>query len=703
MPFRPIQWARQTVEGRQIEADGSSLKDFYAVQLPDPGESKVPVMLYSTPGLRRWAQVAPQPLMVGGNEITPQKGIHALLEIDNAVYGHRLFGLSAQYQFFEIATTTVSRRVDVLINNTNNESLRNVRNAAYDAAEQDAALNITISDDRPTPNTYTFQIPASWYNGNLTWDSRSEPVEGIALPDDTFRFQDPGIELISARMDELGQLYLDFRKPDPNNMGEFIPADLNDLKRSTDSLTATWTITVGRNPALTATTVSIATDDDGDLLETLVFRAETTQRTLPAGTGADYDPFGTPPSALYETPASEIQNFTDEPDQAVPVDSPRKMVTDGRRILFVSGDRPYMWDIKANAFLRVRFPAVTDLTTLADAQDQTWVDCAWIDGYFILASRHGQFFHSRLDSSDFDQLDFASAESNPDEIVALSVLNRRIYILGSRTIELWFNSGGADFAFSRDRSLAINVGCASRESVVSNESHIIFLGSNGVVYMMQGGDLRGISAENVSYDIDRSIQSKARAFVYTEEGHRFYILTLTFADDTRKTWGFDFATGLWHERGTTDVLCATRWASDSVTQQTLVGREGYDHVFSQKLDWGYIEEDDGTRASFNREAVSPVIFANLQRVQNYSFQIDIPTRSGGLDDDSILVDWSDDGLQTFSQPRTVSIAASPSGIPRKRINRLGQFRYGRNFRVRTNVQRRVDILGAYVETDVASD
>ena len=702
MPFRPIQWARQTVEGRQIEADGSSLKDFYAVQLPDPGEAKVPVMLYGTPGLRRWARVPPRPLAIAGDQVTPPAGIHALLEIDNAVYGHRLFGLSARYQFFEIDAEGggSSRTVSVLLNNAANRSLRSARNAAAAAPEQGASLSVTITDDQSSPASFTFDFPEDWYNGNETWDSRTVPLEGIDLPDNTFRSQERGIELTTARMDELGQLYLNFTKPDPMVDGTTEFAELGDLKRSTDSLTATWTVTVD-GVATVATTATPASNDDGDLLETLVFRAETAERVLPPGLATAYDPYGTPPSPLYTVPNSNIVSFTAEPSQAVAVDAPRKMVTDGRRILFVSGDRPFMYDIKANAFLNVRFPVVTDLTTLSDAQDQRWVDCDWIDGYFILASRHGQFFHSNLDSSDFDQLDFASAESNPDEIVGLSVLNRRIYIFGSRTIEQWFNAGGRDFAFRRDASMALNIGCASRASIAQNESHIVFLGSNGIVYAVAGGQARPISSETVSYDIDRSLQSMARAFVYTEEGHRFYILTLRFPDNTLKTWGFDFSTGLWHERGATDILCSAKWSSDGVTQLNLVGRAGSDHVFSQKLDWGYAEDDAGTQNAIQREAVSPVIFSNLQRVQNHSFQLDVPFRSGGATTDTMRIDWSDDGLENFYDARTVSLAQNSAS--RKRINRLGQFRYGRNYRVRTSARRRVDILGAYIETDVAGD
>ena len=526
MPFRPIQWARQTVEGRQIEADGSRLLDFYAVQLPDPGEAKVPVMLYGTPGTRRWVRVDPKIFDRAGTTITPPKGIHALLEIDNAVYGHRLFGLSAQSQFFELRVGS-----------------------------------------------------------------------GLDIED-------------------------------------------------------------------------------------------------------DYDPFRADnPDTVYTVNPARVINFESEPDREIPVDQPRKMVTDGRRILFVARDRPYMYDIATDSFLNVTFPVPVDLATLEDANDQDWVDCAWIDGYFLLASRHGQFFHSRLDSSQFDQLDFASAESNPDDIVGLAILNRQIYILGTRTIEQWFNAGAADFAFRRRNDLSINVGCAAQATIQVNESHVIFLGSNGIVYALSGGTAAPISSETVAYDIDRSIQSEARAYTYTEEGHRFYVLTLKFPDDTRRAWAFDFATGLWHERGATDILCAATWRSGSVRRLTLVGRQDSDSVSAADLDFGVIESDTGVNQAIEREAISPLIFANLQRVINHSFQIDIPPRPGT---GTISFSYSDDGRRNWRPDVSKDFVTQPDDR-RIRFNRLGQFRYGRNFRIQTTAQRRVDILGAYIETDVAED
>ena len=342
-------------------------------------------------------------------------------------------------------------------------------------------------------------------------------------------------------------------------------------------------------------------------------------------------------------------------------------------------------------------PVPSDPTDFADIP-KDWVDCAWVDGYFLLASRNGQLFNSLLFKTEFDQLEFARAESNPDGLIGMEVLGRRIYLFGTKSIEQWFNVGGADFAFARDNGIAINIGCAAKATIAKNETHLIFLGSNGIVYVMQGGQIAPISSDTVAYDIARSIQSKARAYIYTEENHRFYVLTLYFNDDEQKTWSFDFNTNLWHERTQTDILCVEQLdIGPGVNQRrNLVGKINHDHIFDQRLDWGQEETDSGVNPIL-RECISPVLFANLQRVNNYTFIIDIPLRESTEDD---IIEF-----RTLDQNEKKSIIQSKklNQGSKFRFNRLGQFYYGRRFQIKTKAIRRVDILSAYVETDVFKD
>ena len=540
MPFRPVQWARQSIEGRQVEADGSRLLNFYAVQLAAPEESKVPVMIYSSPGQRRFLKTNGTNSAVALNT---SAGVHALLEINSVVYGHWLFGISHQNIFF----------------------------------------GIRVDED----NGGSYQI-------------------------------------------------------------------------------------------------------DGD-----------------------YNPFKTvSPDSVYAFPTANTWQYTPEGADIVPADKPIKLVTDGRRIMWVSPNEVYSFDLKrlsdgeSSPFETIQAPVPADLSTLEDLDDQDWVDCLWIDGYFLLAAKSGQFFHSNLDSTQFDQLDFAEAGSNPDNIVGIEHINRRVYIFGTESVEAWYNAGHADFAFARDNSQTLNVGCANRATIAKNQFAIVFLGNDLSVYSLIGGRPNRISTETVELAIARSDQDQARGFTYTEEGHRFYSLTLVNAEDgTKANWTYDFVTGVWHERDQTDILCHIRWNK----HQNIVGREGAEHIFDLRLDWGVIEADsaNATDNVIQRESIAPLLFANQQRVNMTSFQIEVPLRSGGQPTDSILVEWSDDGKRTWkggtAQDGTTSLAHKLDDGPRFRRNRLGQFRIGRHMRLTTSARRRVDVLGAYVETDIAPD
>jgi len=529
VPYRPIQWASRSIEGRQVEADGSRLLDFYATQITPPavGQTpKVPVMLYSSPGLRRWLRV---PSRTTPQSVTPEKGVHGLLEIVNPSYGRRLVGLTGQYFFFDVR----------------------------------------FGDG----------------NGMIPWP---------------------------------------------------------------------------------------------------------------------YDPFA---GGVTRIAQSDILQYTPEAAEAAPGGEPRKLATDGRRVIWGSRNEIFVYDLGKSGgagLISVAAPAVPDLSTLEDLGFQDWVDVAWVDNFFLLASRSGTFFHSQFDSVQFDQLDFAEAGTNPDEIVGMEILNRRIFLIGRETVEQWFNAGGADFAFARDNSFTVQIGCGAKASIAKNLYSIFFLGTDGIVYSLASGGVRRISTQSVEYDVARSSLSQARGYTYTEEGHHFYSLILTFPGGARKNWTFDYSMGLWHERGETGIICVERFG-----QRNLAGRQGMDHIFDQRLDWGSVDDDSSGNSEVYREAISPVLFQNMQRANMNSFQVDIPHRDGGAAQDTVLIEWSDDNKVTWkgglNLERGSRRALRLDTGTRFRVNRMGQLRTGRNIRLSTRARRRVDILGAYVETDLLPD
>ena len=409
-------------------------------------------------------------------------------------------------------------------------------------------------------------------------------------------------------------------------------------------------------------------------------------------------------TALYALPEANVHNFSNtDTEDIIPAHENKKLVSDGRRVMWVTPNRVYMWDFGKQGgagYVNVAAPTPSAVdSSITNLNTQDWVDCTWIDGYFILAAKSGEVWSSGINAATFDQLDFASAETQPDNIIGLEVLSRRLYVFGRDTIEYWYNSGNASgFAFDRDNSGAVNIGCASRSSIAKTPDRIMFLGSDGVVYAIRGHTEERISTEAAEYDIAQSDTSKARAFTYTEEGHRFYSLTLAMNDGTLRNWTFDLVSLVWHERTETGVLaCVERKKSTSI----LLGKQGTNHIFKQLLDYGTIEQDDGTEAAIDRIAISPVIHRNLERTRVAAIHIDIPHRDGGEDDDHVVIDWSDDGKQTwvggtdsYGNDQQNKLDNKGFRISRRR---LGQLRLGRNFRIRTSAKRRVDMLGAYIE------
>ena len=513
MPYRPVQWARQTVEGRQVAADGAKLVNFYAIRpaRPVPEEARVPVMLYGSPGYKRYLKVPPEDFERNNVNVSPQPGIHGLISVNTPQYGEHLFGLASEFQVFDLETGG------------------------------------------------------------------------------------------------------------------------------------------GANQ-------------------------------LPAG----YDPYGS--DSLVTVNSARIENYTVEDSEKAA--GPVKLVSDGRYVMWVRRRGVFVWDVSAGAFVTV--PAPVPGNESATLPDEEWVDNTWADGYHFLAARGGQFFHSNVRSLQFDGLDFASAETKPDGIVAIEAFLRKIYIFGSESIERWYHDGrnAPDFAYSRDNGYRHNIGCLNKAGVAATEEELFFIGSDRSVYSIAGdGEPRKVSTESVAYDLKLAQAGLAWGWTYTEEGHRFYSLTLPYADGSRKNWTFDAETRLWHQRTFTDILACARFRG-----RNLIGRSGSDLVQALDLNFG-----DADGAAIRRMAISPALHAQRRRVRLHRLDIEVPFRSGGVPEDAIRVSWSDDGQRTW---RGMDRDAVPLDRGVLRWNRLGQFHNGRHIRVETSARRRVDLLGSWARTTI---
>lgn len=174
-----------------------------------------------------------------------------------------------------------------------------------------------------------------------------------------------------------------------------------------------------------------------------------------------------------------------------------------------------------------------------------------VDGYLIFnRPNSNQFYISAFLDVDFDSLDFAAKTGFSDTVVAVAAAKRQIFVFGTQTTEVWYNTGDADFTFGRMPGAFIQHGCVSAASIAQTDGSLYWLSESRegecLVLRTEGYDRARVS----TFAIEKAFQSyvdvtDARGFIYQQEGHTFYILNFPRAN---KTWAYDIASDEWHER-----------------------------------------------------------------------------------------------------------------------------------------------------------
>src|SRR5574337_1094894 len=201
--------------------------------------------------------------------------------------------------------------------------------------------------------------------------------------------------------------------------------------------------------------------------------------------------------------------------------------------------------------------------TMTVSSDPAWLGSntvAEIDGWFIFQQPGTQkFYTSPVYWNGTDPLDgtyYALKDDAPDNLVAVIENGRQLWLIGEATTEPWYNAGGATFPFSRLEGAMMQIGCAAPQSVARMGQNLIWLGRSergeNSVIMTSGYQYEAISNPAMAYAVNQyPVISDAIGWVYSEEGHQFYVLVFPTAD---VTWVYDLTTRMWHERASFDPV-----------------------------------------------------------------------------------------------------------------------------------------------------
>jgi len=301
---------------------------------------------------------------------------------------------------------------------------------------------------------------------------------------------------------------------------------------------------------------------------------------------------------------------------------PVSMADNGTQLFIAANGPGYIYNASTGVFAQITDPDYPGAVTVG-----------YLDGYFVFNEPNSQkiWITSLLDGTSVDPLDFASAEGNPDNVTAILSNFREIWVFGTNSIEVWYDSGSSDFPLQRIQGAYNELGCAAAFSIAKMDNGVFWLGQDargrGMVYRANGYTGQRISTHAVEWHIQSYGNiSDAIAYSYQQDGHSFYVLTFPSAD---RTWVYDVATSAWHERAGWSGSAFTRHRGNcrmSFNNEIVVGDYQNGNIYAFDLD---VYADNGQTQRWLRSwRALPTGQNNLKRTAHHSLQLDCETGVG---------------------------------------------------------------------------
>ncbi len=423
------------------------------------------------------------------------------------------------------------------------------------------------------------------------------------------------------------------------------------------------------------------------------------------------DPGGKVPSALYPTPGTAPwmalsdtpvrgQIFTDARSFAVggsifaettngnktdyapvlPNDGlPVSMAAGPSQILIASAGAAYVFDL--NALTLTPIPAAT-LTNVAFV--------GYADGFFIALIKNSHTIQSSapLDATTWPPLSTGTVSVFVDNVLSILVDHREIWLFGITKSVVYYNSGAAPFPFDVVPGGTIEQGIIAANSPVRLDNSVFWLGGDergsGVAWRAQGYTPTRVSNHAVEF----AWQGYARiddvvGYSYQDQGHSFWVLYFPTAN---KTWVYDVATGMWHERGYWNLASGTFTAHKSWNHIFAFGKhlvgDPTSNIISQMSINIFVDGD--SQNPIRRVRRAPHVSTEQEWIFHHQFQVDLETGlgpqppltdgAGNARDPQINLRWSDDGGHVWSDLYSVGAGQAGNFITRAIWRRLGRSR-----------------------------
>jgi hypothetical protein len=340
----------------------------------------------------------------------------------------------------------------------------------------------------------------------------------------------------------------------------------------------------------------------------------------------------------------------------------------GHQVFTTSGNNGYIYDLNSAAFSAVLTGARMG---------------GFLDGYFLAldADTSTLKLSALEDGTSWDPLDVAQRSTGGDKWTAMHVVDRDVWLLGSQTSEVWYNSGASLFPLEPIDGAFFRHGTAAAFSGTVVGGRLCWLGNTehgtGTWVRANGYDAERMSTHAVDFAIQGySTISDAVAFSYQDQGHEFAVMNFPTAAGT---WGYDAVTGLFHERGYWDVVNNAYQAyrpqyHTFVFGHHLVGDRSTGRIY--RMDISHATDVDGS--GIRRMRQCPVFAGTSEFVSHSRLTLGVEPglglTTGQGSDPMVMLQWSNNGSKTWGNEHWKSIGALGKYDTGVAWNRLGRAR-----------------------------
>lgn len=281
---------------------------------------------------------------------------------------------------------------------------------------------------------------------------------------------------------------------------------------------------------------------------------------------------------------------------------------------------------------------------------------AYLDSYILANNSNNKFYWADVASPlSWNGLSFASGAGNPDNIVALHVVDRRIYLLGSYSTEIWENDGLTPF--SRVPGGYLEVGCIAPYSVVNVESSLIWLDHNR--YFVE---FSGLRAQRISSPYDRVLASlnSIESCVADRIDINGRTYCLFHFPDSNLTLVYDYYQKQWAEWGEWNSASMSWLPFDfncytyaKVEGQRIVGGDRSNNLYLMDAD---LRTENSVPIKFLRQT-GHIDYGTSKRKRSNEIRIRIKKGSdSATGSEKLMIRWRDDGSSEWSNIIEIDLA-----------------------------------------------